>query len=240
VLSATEGRGTSGVTRSTTAKGAAIATNTSNAPDRPQEEGCLLAYARACAFCPTTRTPMFRHGPPGWTPLCNRCGVKWRRGNILRNASRVAVRPTGRAPEHLIKKNTSGVDVATDDATMMDGTLADSASKNDASIAPEGTALPLESDQNDPFQIKREAQMVHQHAARRESADTSDQSAASGTPTGGYKGRRHLARSQARAQHAQVSAPASVPVASATSLLSTTCETRGVPYNATSDDALGM
>ncbi|KAJ1343507.1 hypothetical protein BSLG_001949 [Batrachochytrium salamandrivorans] len=38
---------------------------------------------RHCQYCGTSTTPMWRHGPAGTDPLCNRCGVKWKRGRIL-------------------------------------------------------------------------------------------------------------------------------------------------------------
>ncbi|KAJ3100262.1 hypothetical protein HDU97_002398 [Phlyctochytrium planicorne] len=39
---------------------------------------------RQCTFCGTEKTPMWRHGPTGYDPLCNGCGVKWKRGRILK------------------------------------------------------------------------------------------------------------------------------------------------------------
>ncbi|KAJ3306924.1 hypothetical protein HDV03_003247 [Kappamyces sp. JEL0829] len=38
---------------------------------------------RKCDYCAATVTPMWRHGPPGYEDLCNKCGVKWMRGRIL-------------------------------------------------------------------------------------------------------------------------------------------------------------
>ncbi|KAJ3093227.1 hypothetical protein HK102_000028 [Quaeritorhiza haematococci] len=38
---------------------------------------------KACSFCRATSTPMWRHGPPEYPDLCNRCGVKWMRGRLL-------------------------------------------------------------------------------------------------------------------------------------------------------------
>ncbi|KAI8906583.1 hypothetical protein DFJ77DRAFT_194186 [Powellomyces hirtus] len=40
---------------------------------------------RKCGYCTATQTPMWRHGPKGYTDLCNKCGVKWMRGRILQN-----------------------------------------------------------------------------------------------------------------------------------------------------------
>ncbi|KNC97407.1 uncharacterized protein SPPG_07332 [Spizellomyces punctatus DAOM BR117] len=40
---------------------------------------------RRCGYCNATQTPMWRHGPPGYTDLCNKCGVKWMRGRILQD-----------------------------------------------------------------------------------------------------------------------------------------------------------
>ncbi|KAI8823288.1 hypothetical protein BJ741DRAFT_77147 [Chytriomyces cf. hyalinus JEL632] len=43
---------------------------------------------RQCSFCGTLSTPMWRHGPVGYDPLCNSCGVKWKRGRILQGLER--------------------------------------------------------------------------------------------------------------------------------------------------------
>ncbi|KAJ3316790.1 hypothetical protein HDU76_001550 [Blyttiomyces sp. JEL0837] len=43
---------------------------------------------RCCSYCGTRSTPMWRHGPAGYDPLCNGCGVKWKRGRILRGCER--------------------------------------------------------------------------------------------------------------------------------------------------------
>lgn len=40
-------------------------------------------YSRRCSYCSTMKTPMWRHGPDGFSDLCNKCGVKWMRGRIL-------------------------------------------------------------------------------------------------------------------------------------------------------------
>ncbi|KAJ3188601.1 hypothetical protein HDU85_004315 [Gaertneriomyces sp. JEL0708] len=37
---------------------------------------------RECEYCRATTTPMWRRGPSGCGTLCNRCGVKWRQGNL--------------------------------------------------------------------------------------------------------------------------------------------------------------
>ena len=46
------------------------------------------AGTRVCAYCGARTTPMWRHGPPSFDPLCNSCGVKWRRGRILQEYQR--------------------------------------------------------------------------------------------------------------------------------------------------------
>lgn len=33
-----------------------------------------------CQMCETTKTPQWRCGPNGTNTLCNRCGLKWRKG----------------------------------------------------------------------------------------------------------------------------------------------------------------
>lgn len=38
---------------------------------------------RRCYCCDSTSTPMYRHGPREFVVLCNACGVKWKRGQIL-------------------------------------------------------------------------------------------------------------------------------------------------------------
>ncbi|KAJ3345172.1 hypothetical protein HDU83_004364 [Entophlyctis luteolus] len=48
---------------------------------------------RTCSFCHTTTTPMWRHGPVGYDPLCNSCGVKWKRGRILHGLERAPKLP---------------------------------------------------------------------------------------------------------------------------------------------------
>ncbi|KAJ3052462.1 hypothetical protein HK097_006229 [Rhizophlyctis rosea] len=37
---------------------------------------------RVCNRCFSDETPMWRHGPPEWPDLCNKCGVKYMRGRI--------------------------------------------------------------------------------------------------------------------------------------------------------------
>jgi hypothetical protein len=39
----------------------------------------------ACEYCKDTHTPMWRSGPSGPRTLCNKCGVKWRAGRILKD-----------------------------------------------------------------------------------------------------------------------------------------------------------
>ncbi|KAH9247937.1 hypothetical protein BASA81_014440 [Batrachochytrium salamandrivorans] len=43
------------------------------------------SYSRICSYCQATTTPMWRHGPPGYQDLCNKCGVKWMRRRILQD-----------------------------------------------------------------------------------------------------------------------------------------------------------
>ncbi|KAI8809509.1 hypothetical protein BJ742DRAFT_226494 [Cladochytrium replicatum] len=54
--------------------------------------------SRRCTYCFATTTPMWRHGPPGYPDLCNKCGVKWMRGKILQdiNKSEVSSEPEER------------------------------------------------------------------------------------------------------------------------------------------------
>ncbi|KAI8812848.1 hypothetical protein BJ742DRAFT_555412 [Cladochytrium replicatum] len=54
--------------------------------------------SRRCTYCAATTTPMWRHGPPGYPDLCNKCGVKWMRGRILQdlNKSEVSSEPEER------------------------------------------------------------------------------------------------------------------------------------------------
>ena len=49
--------------------------------------GGIADPRKQCAYCGTRTTPMWRHGPKGCDPLCNSCGVKWKRGRILKNSS---------------------------------------------------------------------------------------------------------------------------------------------------------
>ncbi|KAJ3192279.1 hypothetical protein HDU82_003257 [Entophlyctis luteolus] len=49
---------------------------------------------RTCSFCHTITTPMWRHGPVGYDPLCNSCGVKWKRGRILHGLERAPKLPS--------------------------------------------------------------------------------------------------------------------------------------------------
>ncbi|KAJ3403955.1 hypothetical protein HDU80_003467 [Chytriomyces hyalinus] len=58
------------------------------AVDSEATQMTLLNPARQCSFCGTLSTPMWRHGPVGYDPLCNGCGVKWKRGRILQGLER--------------------------------------------------------------------------------------------------------------------------------------------------------
>ncbi|KAF9321308.1 hypothetical protein BG003_002489 [Podila horticola] len=44
--------------------------------NKPSEDG------RACRYCGTRDTPMWRRGPDGTKTLCNSCGISWKRGKI--------------------------------------------------------------------------------------------------------------------------------------------------------------
>ncbi|KAG0037063.1 hypothetical protein BGZ82_003236 [Podila clonocystis] len=44
--------------------------------NKPSEDG------RACHYCGTRDTPMWRRGPDGTKTLCNSCGISWKRGKI--------------------------------------------------------------------------------------------------------------------------------------------------------------
>ncbi|KAF9919476.1 hypothetical protein FBU30_010976 [Linnemannia zychae] len=45
---------------------------------------------KKCSYCDSTSTPMWRRGPNGPGTLCNACGVKWKHGKILEDASEKA------------------------------------------------------------------------------------------------------------------------------------------------------
>ncbi|KAJ3065697.1 hypothetical protein HDU98_010934 [Podochytrium sp. JEL0797] len=59
-----------------------------------------LTVSKCCTYCSTRTTPMWRHGPVNFNPLCNGCGVKWKRGRILVGLERA---PKESAP-HVNKK----------------------------------------------------------------------------------------------------------------------------------------
>lgn len=40
-------------------------------------------HERACEYCGTSDTPLWRRGPSGKSSLCNKCGVKWRSGRPM-------------------------------------------------------------------------------------------------------------------------------------------------------------
>ncbi|KAG0281013.1 hypothetical protein BGZ95_007383 [Linnemannia exigua] len=42
---------------------------------------------KKCSYCDSVSTPMWRRGPNGPGTLCNACGVKWKHGKILEDAS---------------------------------------------------------------------------------------------------------------------------------------------------------
>ncbi|KAI8915538.1 hypothetical protein EDD86DRAFT_243548 [Gorgonomyces haynaldii] len=48
---------------------------------------------KVCEYCSTTETPMWRRGPSGKSSLCNKCGVKWRSGRILKFPDGSILRP---------------------------------------------------------------------------------------------------------------------------------------------------
>ncbi|KAF9540023.1 hypothetical protein EC957_004690 [Mortierella hygrophila] len=45
---------------------------------------------KKCSYCDSVSTPMWRRGPKGPGTLCNACGVKWKHGKILEDASEKA------------------------------------------------------------------------------------------------------------------------------------------------------
>ncbi|KAG0285466.1 hypothetical protein BGZ96_010282 [Linnemannia gamsii] len=45
---------------------------------------------KKCSYCDSVSTPMWRRGPNGPGTLCNACGVKWKHGKILEDASEKA------------------------------------------------------------------------------------------------------------------------------------------------------
>ncbi|KAF8928812.1 hypothetical protein BGZ47_001417 [Haplosporangium gracile] len=56
---------------------------------------------KKCSYCDSVSTPMWRRGPNGPGTLCNACGVKWKHGKILEEASEKAtpvVKPTVTTP----------------------------------------------------------------------------------------------------------------------------------------------
>ncbi|KAF9581764.1 hypothetical protein BGW38_001103 [Lunasporangiospora selenospora] len=44
---------------------------------------------KKCAYCGSTKTPMWRRGPDGPHTLCNACGVKWRNGKLEYTKARI-------------------------------------------------------------------------------------------------------------------------------------------------------
>lgn len=60
---------------------------------------------RKCHYCAVTSTPMWRHGPGYYTNLCNRCGLKWKRGKILANGDNCYHLYKGKFNKNSIKKS---------------------------------------------------------------------------------------------------------------------------------------
>ncbi|KAI7852471.1 hypothetical protein BDC45DRAFT_188415 [Circinella umbellata] len=58
--------------------------NNSNTKSRSNSNG---GGVKKCLYCGSKTTPMWRRGPQGAGTLCNACGVKWKHGKILQNAS---------------------------------------------------------------------------------------------------------------------------------------------------------
>ncbi|KAJ3088672.1 hypothetical protein HK102_008209 [Quaeritorhiza haematococci] len=59
---------------------------------------------KTCSYCKTRSTPMWRHGPPSFSLLCNSCGVKWSRGRILEQFKRP---PKSRSSSSTAKQSSS-------------------------------------------------------------------------------------------------------------------------------------
>ncbi|OAJ40806.1 hypothetical protein BDEG_24506 [Batrachochytrium dendrobatidis JEL423] len=61
----------------------ALNLETSSVDSQPICATTTTGLKRICQYCGTDSTPMWRHGPKENDPLCNKCGVKWKRGRIL-------------------------------------------------------------------------------------------------------------------------------------------------------------
>ncbi|KAJ3112229.1 hypothetical protein HDU96_004766 [Phlyctochytrium bullatum] len=74
---------------------------------------------RQCSFCGTEKTPMWRHGPAGFDPLCNGCGVKWKRGRILKGYEKRkrSTSSSPRPPAATLRGNGSGAPAPTASAS---------------------------------------------------------------------------------------------------------------------------
>nr|KAJ3418242.1 hypothetical protein HK105_000147 [Polyrhizophydium stewartii] len=83
------------LSQSSAAAAAAAAAAQPRDPSAPDGQAATPAAppVRQCSYCFATTTPMWRHGPPGYPDLCNKCGVKWMRGRILQDGAALA--PTG-------------------------------------------------------------------------------------------------------------------------------------------------
>ncbi|CAO3565832.1 unnamed protein product [Mortierella alpina] len=79
-----------------------------SAPSRPR-----------CSYCSIASTPRWRRGPDGPNSLCNRCGILWKRGKILQDASS--------AESTYESKSTGGTASASDAVPLT--TTADAASR---------------------------------------------------------------------------------------------------------------
>jgi len=63
-----------------------IDANLDNIPCKKPKAKKPTPTPRRCSYCSISSTPMWRHGPPSHPHLCNSCGVKWKRGKILRES----------------------------------------------------------------------------------------------------------------------------------------------------------
>ncbi|KAG9324755.1 hypothetical protein KVV02_005346 [Mortierella alpina] len=64
--------------------GSGTATGKKSAPAGPSSSH---SSQKKCGYCSCTTTPMWRRGPHGPSTLCNACGVKWKHGKIMQDAT---------------------------------------------------------------------------------------------------------------------------------------------------------
>ena len=104
---------------------------------------------RRCAYCGTSSTPMWRHGPGSYQNLCNSCGVKWRRGKILQSAS--LRHPLSNAPAAVRRATkTDGLDTSKNQHSH----------KNHSSINADAVCKPKENTSS-PILQKKEQETQH-------------------------------------------------------------------------------